>query len=150
MLHGATNNTAGVTKLAIKVDEAYAFTLVQQCEDVINRYLRMSAGSVRFRISFLPVTVFNREEMLDQYKGALNYGIGKMQYLACLGIHQYDVQGQSYIENTVLDIDNIFTPMKTASTQTADESAAGRPTASDSDIGDAGEATRDSGADDNR
>lgn len=150
LLHGATNNTAGVTKLAIKVDEAYAFTLVQQCEDVINRYLRMSAGSVRFRISFLPVTVFNREEMLDQYKGALNYGIGKMQYLACLGIHQYDVQGQNYIENTVLDIDNMFTPMKTASTQTADAAEGGRPTASDSDIGDAGEATRDSGANEDR
>lgn len=150
-LHGATNNTSGVTKLAIKVDEAYSTNLVEQCGQVINRFLKLVLGTVKFKLCFLPVTIFNKEEMIDHYKSAMNFGFGKLQYAACIGMPQYDIAGQAYIENEILHIDDLFEPMKTASTQSSDsvsEKEAGRPV--EDDVTEEGDATRDSDANENR
>lgn len=148
LLHGATNNTSGVTKLALKADESLAFGWMLQCGAVVNRLLKTVSGTVKFKVTFLPVSIFNREEMIGQYKSAMNFGIAKLQYAACVGIPQYDLLGQSYMESELLDFDSIFTPMKTASTQSADDNGAGRPV--EDDVSDAGEATRDSDANANR
>lgn len=150
LLHGATNSTSGVTKLAIKSDEAYAFGYMYQCEKVINRFLKTLSGTQKFKIKFLPISIFNREEMIDTYKNAMNYGVGKLQYIAAMGISQFDILGQDFIEDEILDIDNLFTPMSTASTQSSSSDDVGRPEEGDAEIDDAGEATRDSGANDNR
>lgn len=88
--------------------------------------------------------------MIEYYKGALNYGIGKLEYIACVGIPQYDVMSKAFIENEVLGIDGLFEPFKTASTRSAEEASSGRPAETDSEIEDAGEKTRDSGANENR
>lgn len=61
-LHGITNDTSSVTKLAIKVDEAYSFVYVEQCEQIINRFLKLMSGTQKFKIRFLPVTQFNKPE----------------------------------------------------------------------------------------
>lgn len=150
LLHGATNNTSGVTKLGVKVDEAFAFGLMYQCEAIINKLLRLMSGTVKFKIHFLEVSCFNREEKLEQYKGAMNYGISKLEYLATLGVRQHDILGENYIESELLDVDNLFTPMKTASTQSSDGTGAGRPEASDEEISDEGEKTRDGDKNANR
>lgn len=147
-LHGAANTTSGVTKLAIKVDESYAETLLLQCQNVINRYLKLMPGTIKFKLTFLPVTIYNREEMTDHYKNAMNYGFGKLQYAACIGMAQHDIEGQAYIENEVLKLDELFVPMKTASTRSADEASAGRPQSDD--VTEEGDNTRDSDANDNR
>ena len=105
LLHGATNSTSGVTKLSIKVDEAFAFDIMYQCGAAINRFLKTLSGSVKFKVNFLPVSIFNETEMIDQYKGAMNFGIGKLQYAACIGIQQTDLLGQTFIEREILDFD---------------------------------------------
>lgn len=128
LLHGSTNSTSGVTKLAIKVDEAYAFGLMYQSEKIINRFLKQLSGTVKFKIHFLEVSHFNRDDKVDEYRGALNYGIGKLEFLALMGIHQFDILGENYIEKELLEIDSLFTPMKTAATQSSrQENGAGRP-----------------------
>lgn len=150
-LHGATNNTSGVTKLAIKVDEAYASNLVEQCGQVINRFLKLVLGTVKFKLCFLPVTIFNKEEMINLYKNAMNFGFAKLQYAACIGMNQCDIAGQSYIENEILHIDDLFEPMRTASTtssESSDGKESGRPVADD--VTEEGDATRDSDANENR
>lgn len=149
LLHGASNSTSGVTKLAIKVDEAFAFSLMYQCGAAINRFLKTQSGTIKFKINFLPVSIFNRDEMADKYKGSMNYGVGILQYAACVGIPQHDLLGQTYIEDEVLDLRNVFKPMQTASTQSStDTSEAGRPEAKD--ISDEGENTRDGDTNDNK
>lgn len=150
LLHGATNSTSGVTKLAIKVDEAYAFELMSQCEAAINRYLKTLGGSIKFKISFLPVSIFNEAEMVDMYKSAMNYGMCKLQYAVCTGASQADLLSQAYIESSILDMDNLFTPMKTAATRSANESSenVGRPLSDD--LSEEGEKTQDTSANDNK
>ena len=89
LLHGRENSTSGVAKLAIKNDETYVLGMVQQVEKVINRYLKVGfSGTTKFKITILPITVFNKEEYLKYYKEAVAFGIGKSQYAATLGIPQ--------------------------------------------------------------
>lgn len=150
LLHGATNDTSGVTKLAIKVDEAFAFGLMYQCERIVNRFLKLLSGTVKFKIHFLDVSVFNREDKIEQYRSSMNYGIGKLEFCAVMDIRQHDILGENYIESEIIGINELFTPMKTASTQSSDEAQAGRPTLGDGDISDEGEETRDGDKDANR
>ena len=145
-LHGSNNNnTTGVTKLAVKVDEAFAFGLMYQCERIINRFLKLNGGSVKFKVHFLDISCFNRETKVAEYKSSMNYGIGKLEYLAIMGINQYDILGETYVTTNVLDVDNIFVPMKTASTRSAEEASeeSGRPSIDDGDLTDAGERSRE-------
>lgn len=152
LLHGATNDTSGVTKLAIKVDEAYAFGLMYQAENIVNKFLKRLSGKIKFKIHFLEVSQFNREDKIGEYRNAMNYGIGKLEYLALMGIHQFDILGENYIEQDLLGLDDLYTPMKTASTQSADsaDNSGGRPRLDDSKISDEGEETRDNDEDANR
>lgn len=141
-LHGANkSNTTGVTKLAVKVDESFAFGMMYQCERIINRFLKLLTGTAKFKIHFLDISCFNREDKIEEYRSAMNYGIGKLEFLAALDIRQHDILGEDYIADEILDIDNLFTPMKTASTRSAEE--AGRPRSSDTDLSDEGERSRD-------
>lgn len=148
LLHGATNSTSGVTKLAIKVDEAFAFEIMYQCGAAINRFLKTLSGTIKFKVNFLPVSIFNETEMVEQYKNAMNYGMGKLQYAACIGIQQTDLLGQAFVENEILGFDSMFTPMQTASTRSAEDKKAGRPTSDD--VSEEGEETRDTTANDNK
>lgn len=152
LLHGAVNSTAGVTKLAIKNDETLVFSLMKQCERVLNRYLKTQVtGAYKFKVTFLPITVFNRDEYISKYREAITYGIGKSYYVASLGIPQGDIVGLDYIEDNILGIDERLTPLRSSNTMPASESeSAGRQALSDDELGDAGEATRDSGANENR
>lgn len=148
LLHGATNSTSGVTKLAIKVDESFSFGIMYQCGAIINHFLKLLSGTVKFKVNFLPVSIYNKEEMIDQYKSALNFGMAKLQYAACIGIAQHDILGQAYVEKEILDFDSVFTPMQTASTQTSDAKDPGRPQADD--VSEEGEETRDNDANANK
>lgn len=152
LLHGAVNSTAGVTKLAIKNDETLVFALMKQCERVLNRYLKTQlSGTYRFKVTFLPVTVFNRDEYISKYREAITYGIGKSYYIASLGIPQGDIAGLDYIEDELINLDGRLSPLQSSNTMSAEQSeSAGRQALSDDELGDAGEATRDSGANDNR
>jgi len=150
LLHGAPNNTAGVVKLAIKNDESLMFSMMKQCERLINRYLKTQmSGTYKFKITFLPITEFNYDEQLSRYKEAINYGIGKSYYLAALGIPQYDVEGLDFIEDEVLNIDELLTPLRSSSTMSG-ESEEGRPEMDETDLGDSGASTRDNDTNANR
>ena len=149
LLHGRENNTSGVAKLAIKNDETYVLGMVQQVEKVINRYLKVGfSGTTKFKITILPITVFNKEEHLKYYKESVAFGIGKSQYAAALGIPQCDIEGLSYLESEVIPFDNLR-PLKTSYTSGGSDDG-GRPKSSDNDLGDAGEETRDDDTNANR
>ena len=156
VLHGAGDGAAGVQKLSLKNEESYALALLKQYERIINRYLKTAvAGTTKFKISFLPITVFNSEEVIQQYKGAIRYGLGKSYYAASLSIPMYDISGLAYIENQVMNIDKLLTPMQTAATIDEDtegdvDDQGGRPLVDETDLSEEGEATRESDANANR
>ena len=86
--------------------------------------------------------------MVDLYKNAMNYGMCKLQYAACIGMQQTDLLGQAFVENEILGFDSMFTPMQTASTRAAEDKSPGRPESNESS--DEGEETRDTTANDNK
>lgn len=150
LLHGKENNTSGVTKLAIKNDETFVLPIIQQFERVINRYLKSAfSGSVKFKITILPITVFNKDEMLKFFKEGASFGIGKSYYAAALGIPQNDVAGLDYLEKEIIHFDEL-TPLKNSYTTGGSDAEAGRPASSESDISDAGEKTRDNDTNSNQ
>lgn len=154
LLHGVSNNTAGVTKLAIKNDENYINGIIGQIERWFNRYLKTAfSGTIKFKIKFLPITIYNREEFIKMYKESVPFGIGKSYYVAALGIPQSDIEGLSYLEDEVLDFKNNLTPLinsHNASSSDLGDGAQGRPSEDEEDLGDAGEATRDDDTNENR
>ena len=103
----------------------------------------------KFKIQFLPVTIFNQEEQIGYWKDAAIVGIpgSKAAYAATLGIHQADLPGMDYVERTVIGTD-AWVPLQNG--YTIGNTDPGRPAESDTDLGDAGEATRNSGANENR
>ena len=151
LLHGRENDTAGVTRLAIKNDETYILGIIQQFERLINRYLKVGiSGTQKFKISILPITVFNKEEYLKYYKEAASFGLGKSHYAAALGIPQYDVAGIHYLEEALVPFDNLK-PLKSSYTnKITDEGDAGRPQSSEEELGDEGAKTRDNDTNSNR
>ena len=147
MLHGRENDTSGVTKLAIKNDETYVLGMVQQVERVINRYLKIGfSGTSKFKISILPITVFNKEEHLKYYREASSFGLGKSQYAAALGIPQYDIAGLIYLEQELVPFGELK-PLKSSYNSSGDT---GRPKSGDVDLDDEGEVTRDNDTNSNR
>ena len=98
----------------------------------------------------MEISCFNREDKIAELRSSLNYGIGKLEFIAAMGIPQHDLLGESFIEKNILDIDNLFTPLNTSSTQSSETVASGRPKSGDNKISDNGEATRDNDQNDNK
>lgn len=153
LLHGSNvSNTAGALKLSIKSDEELMFGIMSQAERLINRMLKSMPGTIKFKIQFLPVTIFNIEEQIKYWKEAASLGVpgSKIAYAAVLGVHQASLPSFSYIENNILQTDT-WVPLQsgyTVGSQAA--SAGGRPLETDLQITDAGEKTREAGSNDNR
>lgn len=152
LLHGVANNTSGVTKLSIKNDESYVFGILKQAERMFNHYLKTNfSGSIKFKLTFLPTTIFNREEMVKMYKESVPFGIGKSYYMASLGIPQHDIEGLSFLEDDILHYSELLKPLVNShnSSMTSDgKSEAGHPVVEDATDG--AEVTRDNDSNDNR
>lgn len=150
LLHGIPNDTSGVTKLSLKNDESYVWGMVKQFEKVINRYLKVAfSGNVKFKVTFLPVTIFNKEEERKAYKEGASFGLGRSQYAASLGIPQYDIAGLNFLEDEIIGFKDL-TPMTSSYNTSSEESESGRPKAADEDLSKEGESTRDNDTNANR
>jgi len=144
LLHGSTgNNTAGVLKLSIKSDEELMLGLMTQAERIINRLLKTASGKQKFKIHFLPVTRFNREEQAKLYKEAATLGIpgAKSAYAATVGTPQSDLPGMEYIEMDLLGMGGL-TPLQSGYTVSSGENS-GRKPAADGELTDEGELSRE-------
>jgi hypothetical protein len=152
LLHGVSNNTSGVTKLAIQNDENYVLGVIQQIEKSLNLYLKLNfSGTNKFKITILPITIYNRNDFIEMYKGSVAFGLGKSHYAAALGIPQTDVDGLNYLETDVIQIDKILKPMVNSHNASSDEmQSQGRPTVDDDELSDSGENTRNNDTNSNR
>lgn len=149
LLHGIPNDTSGVTKLSLKNDESYINGIVKQFERVVNRYLKVAfSGNIKFKITFLPVTIFNKDEERKAYKEAASFGLGKSYYAASMGIPQTDIAGLSFLEDEILGFSEL-TPMQSSYNASAEEST-GRPKSEEEDLSKEGESTRDNDTNANR
>lgn len=156
LLHGSnTSNTAGALKLSIKSDEQIMFAFMNQAERVINRILKNMSGTIKFRLQFLPTTVYNQEEQVKMYKDAATLGVpgAKSAYASSLGLHQAALPGLAYMEEEMFRLES-WKPLTSGYTGGAAAVSAGdeggRPAVDDTQLDDEGEATRASDANANR
>lgn len=139
----AANTTAGALKLSIKADEELVFGWVNQCERIVNRLLKTISGTQKFKITFLPVTIFNLAEMVDLYKNAASLGIPtKSAYASTLGVNTIDIPGVDYIEREVLGMDKLV-PLISSYNSGASDNDSGRPEVDDENLSESGIASRE-------
>lgn len=145
LLHGSINsNAAGVLRYSIKSDEEIMFGLQNQAERLINRILKSMGGPIKFKIRFLPVTIFNRDEQTKLYKEAATLGIpgSKIAYASSIGIPQSDLLGLNYVEIDVLHMDKLI-PLTSGYTVSSDNPEGGAPEKDPSELSDEGAATKE-------
>lgn len=126
LLFGSQKNTSSsALRLSITADEAIAFAMMNQCERLINRILKSMSGKIKFKINILPVTIYNRADMIKLYKEASTFGIPvKSSYAAALGINGGDVPGMNDVELGVLHMDELV-PLSSSYNTSSDD--VGRP-----------------------
>ena len=156
LMGGGTLTTASAMLLAVKPDEALAFSLLGQFEKILNREIKLMNHDYLFKVSFLYQSIFNSTEVQNNLSKGAQYGLPvKMDYAASLGLTPCETVGASYIEDDILGLSNRVwaTPLVSSNTQSASVSdSGGRPTAEEtgSTVGEAGEKTRDNDSNQNR
>lgn len=142
--------SANALLLSIKADQGITFGIVKSIEDALNRYLHSLSYGKEFKITFLDVSPYNRKEMGDTYLKAASYGLPTISmYAASQGLSQSELDTMSFLENEVLNLPEIFKPLKnSAQLSSSDaETSAGRPQSDNEDLTDSGEQSRENSDD---
>lgn len=143
--------SANALSLSIKADQAITYGIVKSIQDVINRLIQSQSYGKNFKINFLDCSPYNRKEMGDAYLKAASYGLPTISaYAATQGVGQAELDSMSYLEGSVLGLQDLFRPIQ-SSTQmsSADlESEAatdegGAPTKEIEEVSDSREANRE-------
>jgi hypothetical protein len=136
------NNTSRGIELSIDSDSGIMFAVMNQCERLINRYLKLQSSTSKFKITFLPVTIYNWQKVLKEYTTLATYGVPvKAAICAIAGLQPMDIPGMNFVETELLNVLDLR-PMASSHTQT---SSPGRPSneLNGDPLSDSGEQTAD-------
>lgn len=141
------SSSVGLEK-SVRTDEAIAFAVLRQVERWVNRRLKFFMSNISFRVNFLDITIFNKQEMFDNAIMAAQYGIpSKMMIGATLGMSPSSIVNMAILENDILGLPDRLIPLAsshTGGTTSEDQGGGqGRPKKSDGKIGDEGIKARD-------
>lgn len=139
--------SANALLLSIKADQAITYGVVKCIEDVINRFIQSQGYGKNFRVNFLDVSAYNRKEAGDAYLKAASYGLPTISmYAASQGLGQAELDSMSYLEGTVLGLQDMFKPIKSSTQMSSSDlenkgatDNGGAPTKGVGDISDSGE-----------
>jgi hypothetical protein len=139
--------SANALLLSIKADQAITYNLVKGIQDVVNRFIQHQSYGKYFHVEFLDVSWVNRKEAGDSYLKACTYGIPMISYYcASQGLGQAELDSMSYLETTILHLQDMFKPLRSSSTMSSSESdneEGGAPTKEIGDLTDSGEQSRE-------
>jgi hypothetical protein len=146
LFNGNNASQANLVK-SIKVDEQEVFAVLRQVERWINRKLKQAIkGNVKFKIKLLDVTVFNREETIDQLLKVAQFGFPvKLMLASVLGVSPSSVKNMAYLENTFLNLIAEFLPLQSSHTQSGKDGEAsgkgekGKPKKNEDELTEKGE-----------
>lgn len=141
--------------LSVKPDEQVAYSMLLQFQRYFNKKLKKMDLSCGFKIEFIAQSIFNNKEYVDRYAKASQYGLcTKTMYGASLGLSPSDLYNLTYLEEDILNLGTKkwIHPLVSSSVQSGGLGDGGRPTAEESgnELGEAGENTQNSDANDNR
>lgn len=116
-------NSVGVLQYSLENNSSYIYAIYRQIERWINRYLKfkgLSDKTIKFSVSILDSTVFNREDVTKRYAQAIQYGTPvKREYIASLGVTPSKANCSAFFENTLLGWDKSWIPVQSAYTQSS-------------------------------
>ena len=125
-LFGIDTKSEIAFKLINKSDESIMFTLLKQFERFFNNRLNNKFNQ-NVKILFPEISIFNREEKLEEYLKLAQFGYPKTLVSVASGINQNDLMNLTYLENT-LDIIEDLKPLKSTHTQVGENNEkGGRP-----------------------
>lgn len=145
------NDKASSTAMLQSIENDFTFInpVLKSLEKWLNKKLKLMSGTIKFKTIFLESTFYNRKDMADSLRKDMQYGIPNKSALCALttGYSPSDVVGMAFLENNVIDMNNIFVVPKSANTQSSND--VGRPE-SDEPLSPEGEVTKETDANDNR
>lgn len=149
--------SANALLLSIKADQAITFGIVKSIEDMVNRYIQYQGYGKNFKVTFLDVSPYNRKEQGDAYLKAASYGLPTISlYAASQGLGQAELDSMSYLEGEVLNLVDMFKPLRNSAQMGSDEVNSegngatpdgGAPEKDMGDLTDSGEQNREDGDD---
>lgn len=152
---GGNISSSSAMMMAVKPDEALAFSMLKQFERFFNYRIKKMNLKYRFKISFSMVSIFNQDEYANRISKAASLGVPvKLEYCQVLGLSPSDVLGLTYLEEDILSLSKKvwLSPLVSSNTQSSINSDIGRPSSEQigESISDSNQNTRDSNANDNR
>ena len=115
--------SANALALSVKADQDITYSIVKSIEDALNRYIHSLSYGKNFKVTFLDCSRFNRKELSDLYLKACQFGIPMISYFAATqGLGQAELDNMSFLETEVLGLTDMFTPLKSSSTMSNEES----------------------------
>ena len=146
LLSGASSGSE--LKTSIEVDASEVYRILKQVAKAVNFHCRLkltNSNDYRFTLRYLNVTAFNQNDKLDELlKMAQASCPVKSELMAVIGCNPLKMLGNAYMENEVFDLADSWEPMKTAYTQSAEDSENnGRPAMDENAISDITQNTHD-------
>lgn len=98
-------------------DESYVWKYIQQLTSFFNLVINncFNFGAYQCDLTILPITHYNQEQMLLNYKEGATLGVSKLEYIIASGIKQVNIGSKIELEN-YLQLDKLK-PLSTAYTQ---------------------------------
>jgi hypothetical protein len=144
LIFGDESPTSATLNISIKADMQMVFDLSRQVERNINRLLKLRSGKFKFKMQFLDITLYNKEEVTNLYlKGAQSSLPTISMVCAAMGLEPLDMTGVNFIENEILELTKKFTPLSTSYTQSGNEGGGVTVEEKGTQLSDAGEASRE-------
>lgn len=142
ILNSSTASGTTAVNAMIKSDAEYAFSmLLPQIQAVVNRILYLYVDNA-CKVKFFPVTPYTRQEFKDSILKDNTYGLApKLLVNSINGFSEKDTLALNFLESEVLNLH--FTPVQSTHTTNGSDLEDGKPTLSDGEISDEGEASRD-------
>lgn len=121
--------SANALTLSVKVDQALTFGIVKSIEDMVNRYIQSQSYGKNFKVTFIDCSPFNRKEVGDAYLKAASYGVPTISYYcASQGLGQAELDSMSFLETTVLNLQEMFKPLQSSSQMSSSALESDAPT----------------------
>ena len=147
--------SANALNLSIKADQAITYGIVKNVENAVNRFIQSQNYGKNFKLTFLDVSRYNRDEAGNMALKMCQYGIPMVSHLCSIqGLGQAELDSMNFLENEVLRIKDTFIPLKSSTNtsskdlnSTAATDEGGAPLKDIGDLTDSGEQSREDGDD---
>lgn len=131
LFNGNSSNNQAIISGTI-ADSIYADTLNNLFENYSKYLIRAKKKNPLWAVRFVRNTKYNENQIVAEAQSCCTVGLSRLKLLACQ--HYSPLEGIAILDfETANGIDELFVPLATAYTQSAEEGEAGRPKNSESE-----------------